>query len=115
MLRKVRHPFVPCPHNSRTTPGRIVRQSPKAAPGGNPATAQLRLNRRNNAKQAQAKKRASIVSATRLFNGADGAPRIVAIIPLSEDVQASSAARAVAAALDVSPEDCPQHGLWKIR
>jgi pre-rRNA-processing protein TSR1 len=73
------------------------------------------LNRRNNAKQAQAKKRNAIVSATQIFSGVDGAPRIVAAIPLSPDVNAKNAIGALAESLDVSAEDCPQDGLWKMR
>jgi pre-rRNA-processing protein TSR1 len=95
--------------------GRVGRQSPKASPGGNAAVAQLRVNRKNHAKQTQAQKRASIVSATRLFHGVDGAPRIVAVIPLTADVQPASAARAVAESLGVGAEDCPEHGMWKVR
>lgn len=94
--------------------GKIAHTSPKAASTNN-TTAQLRLNRRNNAKQAQAKKRDAIVSATRVFNGADGAPRIVAVIPLSEDVNARNLIGALAESLEVSAEDCPQDGLWKMR
>ncbi|KAJ7045995.1 ribosome biogenesis protein tsr1 [Mycena alexandri] len=94
--------------------GRVPRQSPKA----NVATkiaAQTRLNRRNNAKQAQTLKRNALVSATRLFNGVDGAPRIVAVIPLTEDISTKSAVSALAEALDVATDDCPEHGLWKMR
>ncbi|KAG5735720.1 hypothetical protein E4T56_gene15081, partial [Termitomyces sp. T112] len=65
--------------------GRIARISPKASTTTN-ASAQTRLNRRNNAKQAQAKKRNALVSATRVFSGVDGAPRIIAVIPLCPDV-----------------------------
>jgi pre-rRNA-processing protein TSR1 len=79
------------------------------------AAIQLRLNRRNHAKQTQLVKRNAIISATRIFNGVDGAPRIVAIIPLSEDVSSKNAVSLLAQALDISAEDCPEVGLWKIR
>ncbi|KAJ7162048.1 ribosome biogenesis protein tsr1 [Mycena filopes] len=94
--------------------GRVPRQSPKANIGTKIA-AQTRLNRRNNAKQAQTLKRNALVSATRLFNGVDGAPRIVAVIPLTEDVSTRSAVSSLAEALDVATDDCPEHGLWKMK
>ena len=94
--------------------GRIPRQSPKAAPSSSTA-AQSRLNRRNNAKQAQTKKRNTLISATRIFNGVDGAPRIVAVIPLTGDVNARNTVSALAKSLEVSAEDCPENGLWKMK
>ncbi|KAJ6594409.1 ribosome biogenesis protein tsr1 [Mycena capillaripes] len=94
--------------------GRVPRESPKANASSKLA-AQTRLNRRNNAKQAQTLKRNALVSATRLFNGADGAPRIVAVIPLTEDISARSAVSSLAEALDVATDDCPDNGLWKMR
>ncbi|KAF7322002.1 Bms1-type G domain-containing protein [Mycena kentingensis (nom. inval.)] len=93
--------------------GKVPRQSPKAAPPT--SNAQTRLNRRNNAKQAQAVKRTALVSATRLFSGVDGAPRVVAVVPLTPDVDARTAVCALAESLDVSTEDCPSSGLWKIK
>ncbi|KAJ7497776.1 ribosome biogenesis protein tsr1 [Mycena latifolia] len=94
--------------------GRIPRASPKASVGSKNA-AQTRLNRRNNAKQAQTIKRNALVSATRLFNGVDGAPRIVAVIPLTPDISARGAVSSLAEALDVPADDCPDHGLWRMR
>ncbi|KAG6900730.1 hypothetical protein C0993_003756 [Termitomyces sp. T159_Od127] len=99
---------------TQSHPGRISRTSPKASATTN-ASAQTRLNRRNNAKQAQAKKRDALVSATRVFSGVDGAPRIVAVIPLCPDVDAKAIVTSLADALEVSADDCPQTGLWKIR
>ena len=93
--------------------GRIARQSPANSPSSN--AAQLRLNRRNYAKQAHLLKRNAIVSATRIFNGPDGAPRIVTVIPLSEDANAKNAVSSLAQTLDISAEDCPESGLWRIR
>ncbi|KAF5380631.1 hypothetical protein D9615_004752 [Tricholomella constricta] len=94
--------------------GRIARDSPKASTTAN-AAAQSKLNRRNNAKQVQAKKRNALVSATRVFNGVDGAPRIVAVIPLSADINPQSIVASLADSLDVSSDDCPQTGIWKMR
>ncbi|CAK5265435.1 unnamed protein product, partial [Mycena citricolor] len=95
--------------------GRIARDSPKSNGTAKAAAAQTRLNRRNNAKQAQAAKRTALVTSTRVFSGADGAPRIVAVIPLSADVDARAVVAGLAESLDVSAEDCPEHGLWKMR
>ncbi|KAF7983823.1 hypothetical protein HWV62_19079 [Athelia sp. TMB] len=94
--------------------GKIARASPKSSPSASTA-AQSKLNRRNNAKQNQTKKRNALVSATRIFNGVDGAPRIVAVIPLSPDANPRSAVCALAESLDVSPDDCPEAGLWKLK
>ncbi|KAF7315865.1 Bms1-type G domain-containing protein [Mycena indigotica] len=93
--------------------GKVPRKSPKAS---NPSasTAQTRLNRRNNAKQAQAIKRQSLVSSTRLFNGVDGAPRIVAVIPLTEDVDARVAVAALAESVDASMEGYDGR-LWRLK
>ncbi|KAF8070811.1 ribosome biogenesis protein tsr1 [Lyophyllum atratum] len=94
--------------------GRIARDALKTSSTANGA-AQSRLNRRNNAKQVQATKRSALVSATRVFNGVDGAPRIVAVIPLSADINPRSVVLSLAESLDVSAEDCPQTGLWKMK
>ncbi|KAK7473209.1 ribosome biogenesis protein tsr1 [Stygiomarasmius scandens] len=94
--------------------GRVPRQSPKASSTNNNAS-QLRHNRRNTAKQSQAKKRSALVSATRLFNGVDGAPRIVAVVPLSDDINSAKAIAALAKSLDISTEDVPEKGIWKMK
>jgi hypothetical protein len=78
--------------------GRTARQSTKSPAVS--TVAQARLNRRNTQKQAQATKRASLVAATRIFNGTDGAPRIVAIIPLSEDVDTRACIEALGRCVD---------------
>ncbi|EIM82849.1 ribosome biogenesis protein tsr1 [Stereum hirsutum FP-91666 SS1] len=94
--------------------GKVQRPSPKASSASN-AAAQSKLNRRNHAKQTQSTKRQALVSATRIFSGVDGAPRIVAVVPLTEDVNAKAAASALAASLDVSVDDMPEQGIWKIK
>jgi pre-rRNA-processing protein TSR1 len=93
--------------------GRIARDASKAA--ASTSVAQLRLNRRNTAKQAQSKKRQSLISATRIFNGVDGAPRIVAVIPLTPDVDARGAVASLADSLQIPADDCPDLGIWKIK
>ncbi|OSD06969.1 ribosome biogenesis protein tsr1 [Trametes coccinea BRFM310] len=95
--------------------GRTQRQSPKAKPSASTAAAQLRTNRRNNAKQVQLKKRQSLVSATRIFSGIDGAPRIVAIVPLTEDVKAHDVSERLAQSIDGTLEEDPATGLQKLR
>jgi pre-rRNA-processing protein TSR1 len=94
--------------------GRIPNSSPKAT-AASTAAAQSRLNRRNKAKQVQAQKRNVLSSAIRIFNGVDGAPRIVAIIPLSGDLNARASVASLAESLDLSVDDCPETGLWKIK
>ncbi|KZT10829.1 ribosome biogenesis protein tsr1 [Laetiporus sulphureus 93-53] len=93
--------------------GRYARKSQKATVASNTA-ARSRLERRNNAKQVQVRKRQALISATRIFNGVDGAPRIVAIVPLTEDVSSHSVASALARSLDPSADDVSE-GLCKIR
>lgn len=104
-------------NGSRKIAGRTPRVSPKATPGGTPAAAQLRQNRRNTARQAQTKKRQALISATRLFAGADGVPRVVAVVPLSPDVSAAATATIVADAVGAEEVGCPEveGGIWKIR
>ncbi|KAH8107489.1 DUF663-domain-containing protein [Phellopilus nigrolimitatus] len=94
--------------------GRVNKQQPKAAQNQTTAS-QLRANRKNAGKQAQIKKRQALLSATRLFSGVDSAPRIVAVVPLSEDVSSQMAAAALAESLDADTETCPAHGLWKLK
>ncbi|EJF65420.1 ribosome biogenesis protein tsr1 [Dichomitus squalens LYAD-421 SS1] len=94
--------------------GRTPHQSPKANHTAN-AAAQLRINRRNNAKQAQLKRRQSLVSATRIFSGTDGAPRVVAIVPLTEDVKARDVSAKLAQAIDGAVEEDEASGLQKLR
>ncbi|KAG6375710.1 ribosome biogenesis protein tsr1 [Boletus reticuloceps] len=96
------------------TKGRTQRPSPKSLAVN--TAAQARLNRRNTQKQAQAAKRASLVTSTRIFNGVDGAPRIVAVIPLCEDVRTIDAVRALATSvkedLDGINENSP---IWTMK
>ena len=96
-------------------PGRVDRESPKRTPNSAAAAAQKRTNRRNAAKQVQATKRQALVSATRIFNGVDGTPRIVAVVPLTPDVSARDVACGLAKALDVNSESCPERGLWRMQ
>ena len=81
----------------------------------NASAAQTKLNRRNQAKQIQLAKRNALVEATRIFNGVDGAPRIVAVVPLTEDVTANGIVKRFCEALDVDSTECPALGVWKMK
>ncbi|KAH7872875.1 uncharacterized protein C8R40DRAFT_1051728 [Lentinula edodes] len=65
--------------------GKVPRSSPKLHSTTSNDSAQLRLNRRNAAKQAQLTKRQSLVDSRRLFSSG-GTPRIVAVVPLTSDI-----------------------------
>lgn len=108
------HPPAPCSATHALTSGRTHREPIKSNAGSHSA-AQLRINRRNNAKQAQIKKRQSLLSATRIFGGVDGAPRIVAVVPLTEDVKARDVTARLAQAIDGTLEEDNVSGLQKLR
>lgn len=94
----------------------MPRKSPKsksAAAANNAAEARIR--RRNHAKQSQLNKRASLVSATRLFAGTHGAPRIIAVIPLTEDANARQITTCLAEVLDTPSDTIPEKGVWGMR
>lgn len=93
--------------------GKTVRQSPKSS--STATVAQARLNRRNNARQIQTKKRQALISATRLFSGTGGTPRIVAVVPLTPDVSARTVIQRIAEVLDVPADGCPEVGNWRMR
>ncbi|EKM54625.1 uncharacterized protein PHACADRAFT_175149 [Phanerochaete carnosa HHB-10118-sp] len=93
--------------------GKLNRQYIKS-PHSAATAAQTRLNRKNHAKQVQLRKRQVLVSATRLFSGVDGVPRIVAIVPLTPDVDTASVVAAMQEPLDVS-DDVPRQGLYRLR
>ncbi|KAI9717036.1 MAG: hypothetical protein M1812_004971 [Candelaria pacifica] len=59
-----------------------------------------KLDRRNQARQKQNNKHQEHLKATNIFAGRDGAPRIVAVIPLTEDGDAGTAARTLNASVD---------------
>lgn len=50
-----------------------------------------------------------------MFNGVDGTPRIVAVIPLTDDVSAKESVKQVAKSLGVDAEDVPETGIWKLK
>lgn len=78
--------------------------------------AQARLNRRNTQKQAQAAKRTALIASTRIFNGVDGAPRIVAVIPLCEDIRTADAVRALATSVAEDVDGISENSpIWKMK
>ncbi|KAJ3749582.1 ribosome biogenesis protein tsr1 [Lentinula detonsa] len=78
--------------------GKAPRSSPKLHSTISNDSAQLRLNRRNAAKQAQLTKRQSLVDSRRLF-GSGGTPRIVVVVSLTSDVDSRSCVELLALAL----------------
>lgn len=64
-----------------------------------------KLERRNQAKQKRLNSNAQHSHATSIFAGRDGAPRIIAVVPLCEDVSAKEAVRKLNEAVDVQVEE----------
>ncbi|OBZ70794.1 Ribosome biogenesis protein tsr1 [Grifola frondosa] len=93
--------------------GRLARQSPKVSLAS-AAAAHSRLNRRNNAKQTQVKKRQSLVSATRFRRGRRRASNS-GHRPTHEDVNTRSIVSVLAQSTDGAAEEDAQSGLWKLR
>ncbi|KAI0001276.1 ribosome biogenesis protein tsr1 [Russula compacta] len=94
--------------------GRVSRQAAKIVHASNASSAQFKLNRRNHAKQIQLQKRQSLLSAVRIFGGVDGAPRVVAVVPLCEDVASRAAVSALFQSLEL-PTQTDQDCVWKIK
>ncbi|KAI9442542.1 ribosome biogenesis protein tsr1 [Lactarius indigo] len=65
-------------------------------------------------RQIQLRKRQSLLSAVSIFGGIDGAPRVVAVIPLCEDVDSHSAVSALSTSLGL-PDDPSQESIRKIK
>ncbi|KAH8811541.1 hypothetical protein F5884DRAFT_700182 [Xylogone sp. PMI_703] len=72
-----------------------------------------KFDRRNQARQKQQAKHKEHLKETNVFAGRDGAPRIVAVIPLCEDVDAAAAVRSLDGSLDIGV-DVPGQGLARI-
>ncbi|EKD12776.1 uncharacterized protein L3040_006929 [Drepanopeziza brunnea f. sp. 'multigermtubi'] len=71
-----------------------------------------KFDRRNQARQKQLTKHKEHLRETSIFAGRDGAPRIVAVIPLCEDGDASAAVRQLSGSLDIEAE-VPEEGLLR--
>lgn len=63
-----------------------------------------KFDRRNRAKQMRLNKDSEHAKATNVFAGKDGAPRIVAIVPLCADVSSAAAVRSLNLSLDIEQE-----------
>jgi pre-rRNA-processing protein TSR1 len=72
-----------------------------------------KFDRRNQARQKQQVKHKEHLRENSVFAGRDGAPRIVAVIPLCEDTNATSAVRVMSESLDVDVE-IPEQGSIRI-
>ncbi|KAF1963207.1 DUF663-domain-containing protein [Byssothecium circinans] len=72
-----------------------------------------KIDRRNRAKQLRINKDNEHARATNVFAGKDGAPRIVAVIPLCKDVSAATAVRSLNSSLEVE-EEVPEAGWTRI-
>lgn len=69
-----------------------------------------KLERRNQARQKQITKHKEHMRDASIFTGRDGAPRIVAVVPLCKDSDAAAAAKQLSASLDVDVE-VPAEGI----
>jgi pre-rRNA-processing protein TSR1 len=63
-----------------------------------------KFDRRNRAKQMRLNKDSEHAKATNVFAGKDGAPRIIALIPLCSDVSTAAAARSLNISVEVEDE-----------
>jgi len=99
-------------HAKLVSLGRVSRQAAKTDHASKATSAQSKLNRRNHAKQIQLQKRQSLLSAVRIFGGVDGAPRVVAVVPLCEDVTSRAAVSVFSQSLEI-PTQTDQECVWK--
>ncbi|KAH0558438.1 hypothetical protein GP486_004907 [Trichoglossum hirsutum] len=72
-----------------------------------------KLDRRNQARQKQLLKHKESVRTSSLFCGRDGAPRIVALVPLCENANAQQAAQKLNESLDIDL-NVPEEGLVRL-
>ncbi|KAL1305140.1 hypothetical protein AAFC00_002065 [Neodothiora populina] len=72
-----------------------------------------KFDRRNKAKQLRITKGAEHDKATSVFAGKDGAPRIIAVIPLCEDISSTEAVKSLMQSVDVEDE-IPQSGTYRL-
>lgn len=93
--------------------GRVAGNTLKPAPSN--ASAQSRVSRRNTAKQTQIRKRQALIASTRIFNGVHGVPRMVAVVPLSNDVHSIDAVNALAGPLDGDVEKLSESGTYRLK
>ncbi|KAI0131307.1 DUF663-domain-containing protein [Daldinia grandis] len=63
-----------------------------------------KFDRRNQAKQRQLAKHKEHLKGTSVFSGRDGAPRIVAVVPLCADINVSAAIKSLNSSLDIESD-----------
>ncbi|KAI1649645.1 DUF663-domain-containing protein [Daldinia loculata] len=63
-----------------------------------------KFDRRNQAKQRQLAKHKEHLKETSVFSGRDGAPRIVAVVPLCADIDVSAAIKSLNSSLDIESD-----------
>lgn len=74
-----------------------------------------KLDRRNQSRQKQQLKFKEKAQTTGIFNGQNGAPRQVAVVPLSVDVDVGAALRMLNESVDVTSPDVSGAGLSRVR
>lgn len=74
-----------------------------------------KLDRRNQSRQKQQLKFKEKAQTTGIFNGQNGAPRQVAVVPLSVDIDVAAALRMLNESVDVSGPDVSGDGLSRVR
>lgn len=72
-----------------------------------------KLDRRNKAKQLRITKGAEHDKTNSVFNGKDGAPRTVAIIPLCDSISSTEAVKSLVRSVDIEDE-VPQNGTFRL-
>lgn len=70
-----------------------------------------KIDRRNKARQLQATKQRDHERESKIFKGRDAAPRIVAVVPLCDDVSGSKAVEQLLRSLDIAAE-VPETGIF---
>lgn len=73
-----------------------------------------KIDRRNQAKQKRITKGAEHDRTTSLFAGRDGAPRIVSVIPLCEDVDSAAVVRNMVRSVDIEDEMPEAGNAWRL-
>lgn len=72
-----------------------------------------KLTRRNQQKQKRISHSAKLAADGSVFTGRDGAPRIVAVVPLCEDVNSKSVITQLNSSVDLEAE-VPEHNTWRL-
>ena len=73
-----------------------------------------KLDRRNQAKQRRLNHHTEREERSSVFAGRDGAPRIVAVIPLCDDVKTENVLQSLNSSVDVDENFDPASGPWKV-